>query len=1003
MSGIIPIPTTRISTALITQRLTQQVQNDQIDLFRLQSQISTGQRIFLPSEDAPAALRAIGLQRLLERKGQLESNISSGQVYLAATDTALSEIADALNQIKSSTLGVVGTVSTPEDRVNAIAQIDQTLENLIALANRQIQGRYLFSGSQTSEKPYGYEGTNVVYHGDEAPVRSYSDLGLLFSTNATGQEVFGGISEEVSGTVDLNPEVNADTQLNSLRGGRGLKPNGAISISDGTNTSIIDISNAATIGDVIRLIEENPPTNQAVEVQLTGTGLKLQFAPGSSSGNNIIINEVGNGSTARELGILQEQSGGITEVVGEDLNPKLLLTTSVEDILGSKARTVIESGTANDNADILLTAGANGIALNGVTVQFVDDALLTALPGVSVGSEVVEYDQNDRAAQAAITFSGANNDLILKANAPGADFNNVRIDVSYTATGGVPTANYDTANKILSINLESNGNSDANDVITAIDNLLGNPFTASLDTSLEISNDGTGTIASVSQSGFANTGNSGGAAKTLYVRIDPGDSSANDVVNAINAEGTFTAEIDPSDTSSTLFAGTGKVVLNSSVAPTSGGAGAAFDQNSGIRVTNGGETYDLKFSTAETVEDILNTINAAGAGLVAEINADGSGINVRSRLSGNPLQIGEVNGGLTATQLGLRTFNSSTKLSDLNYGVGVPTGDGFDLPTADGDDLTISTIDNQQFKVDLNGSTSINDVVTAINNVTGGSVTASAVSTGNVTVVQLVDNSVSGTEKFTITQEAGSLAAQYLGLVPNDGATQNVSNSATVVGSDSRYTDLTITAKDGQTYSVDLSAATTVGEAIAEINKINPDINSPEVLARLAASGNGIELVDSTGGSAAQLTVTAREGSQAAEFLGLVPKGQTTNATSSVVLTGDDRNYLETESVFNTLLSLRKALENDDLPAIERAAEHIDVDISRVTSSRAEVGARGRGLDLSLSSLQEEVIQLKGTLSEEIDVDLVAAISEFTARQTALQASLQVSANLMKLSLLDFI
>ena len=106
MSGLVPIPNTRVSGLLGRQRLLHQLQGDQLDLFRLQEQISTGRRINLPSDDAPAALRAVTLQRLLERKNQLGSNLEAGQSFLAATDTALNDVAGLLGDIRGATLGV---------------------------------------------------------------------------------------------------------------------------------------------------------------------------------------------------------------------------------------------------------------------------------------------------------------------------------------------------------------------------------------------------------------------------------------------------------------------------------------------------------------------------------------------------------------------------------------------------------------------------------------------------------------------------------------------------------------------------------------------------------------------------------------------------------------------------------------------------------------------------------------------------------------------------------
>ena len=342
MAGVIPIPSSRVSGYLLRTRLTQQFQKDQLDLFRLQEQIATGQRIVLPSDDAPAALRAISLRRLIERKEQITSNVRIGQQYLAASDTALQDVATQLANLKGSTLGVAGTITSEEQRQTALEEINGYLENLVNIANRQYQGRYLFSGSLTSQQPYSLVDGNVVYNGDAGQVQNYSDFGVLFSSSISGQEVFGGTSAQVEGTVDLNPQLGLNTSLSSLRQGRGIASNGALQISDGTNISIVDISGARTIGDVVRQIQENPPTGREVKVSVTPTGLTLQIT-GGPSGANLSVQEVGNGTAARELGILNIAGVGTSPLAGEDLDPQLLKTTRLEDLLGAKARTTIQS------------------------------------------------------------------------------------------------------------------------------------------------------------------------------------------------------------------------------------------------------------------------------------------------------------------------------------------------------------------------------------------------------------------------------------------------------------------------------------------------------------------------------------------------------------------------------------------------------------------------------------------------------------------------------------
>ena len=86
-----------------------------------------------------------------------------------------------------------------------------------------------------------------------------------------------------------------------------------------------------------------------------------------------------------------------------------------------------------------------------------------------------------------------------------------------------------------------------------------------------------------------------------------------------------------------------------------------------------------------------------------------------------------------------------------------------------------------------------------------------------------------------------------------------------------------------------------------------------------------------------------------------------------------------------------------------RAIDRLDTDLTRVNFARAEIGSRLQGLDVIKTRLEDENVQLQTALSAEIDVDLIEAISQLTARQYALQASLQTAANILNLSLLDYI
>src|SRR5262245_26818815 len=100
MAGFYPVPSTRSTNLLAQTRLIQQLHFDQLDLQRLQNQISTGRRIAVPGEDVGAAERAQTLQRILEQKAQAKTNVQAAQSYLDATDTSLSSVAKLLTDVR---------------------------------------------------------------------------------------------------------------------------------------------------------------------------------------------------------------------------------------------------------------------------------------------------------------------------------------------------------------------------------------------------------------------------------------------------------------------------------------------------------------------------------------------------------------------------------------------------------------------------------------------------------------------------------------------------------------------------------------------------------------------------------------------------------------------------------------------------------------------------------------------------------------------------------------
>lgn len=172
---------------------------------------------------------------------------------------------------------------------------------------------------------------------------------------------------------------------------------------------------------------------------------------------------------------------------------------------------------------------------------------------------------------------------------------------------------------------------------------------------------------------------------------------------------------------------------------------------SGLVITNGPATATISYAGPLTVEDLINKINNAGVEVHAKINDAGTGIDIVNLVQGTDMTIGE-NGGNTATQLGIRTMSPADQLTTLNDGKGVRTQPGADF--------TVTRRDGTSFTVDIDGLTTVNDVIGAINTAAGSTMAAFA-GTGNGIV--LTDATV-GATPFRVTSLNFSDAAADLGI-----------------------------------------------------------------------------------------------------------------------------------------------------------------------------------------------------------------------------------------------
>jgi flagellar hook-associated protein 3 FlgL len=746
-----PLSIGRVSMQMQGALLLTTLQNSQVNLLKVQQQISTGDKLNLGSDDPGATLNIQSLKRQMSVNDNFSENLTFATGFLGQADSSLGNLNDLITQAKSIASSQVGSVVTSDERAAQAEVVSSLLDRALTLGNQRYQGLAIFGGQNGVDDPFNSVGGGYKYSGTTGEQGILTPSGTTLNYTINGDDAFGAVSSEGVGYKTLTPALTGGTLLSNVAGakGNGVTP-GTVGVTVGTTTVDVDLSSAATIGDVTRIINAAlTGAGSDARVQRNGTSLEVV----GDTTQDVSFSDVGQGHTAGDLGLSGFTTGAGTTVTGNSLSPRVTATTS-------------------------LNALRNG--------------------------------------------------------------------------AGIDTA--------------------------------------------------------------------------------------------------------------------------------------------GITISNGANSATISVNPVGTVEDLLNAINNSGTNVRAEINAEGTGINVFNPLSGTELRIGE-NGGNTAEQLGIRSFNPTTKLADFNNGTGVtPIAGTLKGPTGA---IVVTRTDGTQFNVTVDGIKTPAQLAAAINGATGNStVTAALSTTGNG--ITLTDTT-GGSQNLTVAAGANFVSnGSDLGIL-KAGTGGTLSGGNVTLTTD----DFRITRRDGTSFTVSLGGSpgvSTVQDVLDRINNADGNTDpTTQVTAALNGTGNGISLTDGSSG-AGTLTVTALNASEAAGQLGIAKA-----ATSPGVINGDDNDPLVPQGVFSSLTLLRDSLLKNDTAGIARAAALLEKDGARAIKARGIAGAKAKDVTARKDDMTDEQTQLKSALSMLADTDFTEAATKFQQIQTAYQASLQVAQTAQNTSLLDFL
>jgi flagellar hook-associated protein 3 FlgL len=210
----------RITTSMVQRNVLADLNRVSARLTQMQMKSASGKEISRPSDDPFHAAQAMSMRGSLEATKQYQRNVQEAQGWADMTEDAFDDITTNARQARDLLVQASTDSADPTARKSIAAEMGQLIEAIKQGASKSYRGSYLFSGTETSTRPYA-AGADDTYHGDDAGlnpaipgiVREIGP-GITMTINTVGREILGDGQSAADGKL-LNVLRDAVDHLNA--------------------------------------------------------------------------------------------------------------------------------------------------------------------------------------------------------------------------------------------------------------------------------------------------------------------------------------------------------------------------------------------------------------------------------------------------------------------------------------------------------------------------------------------------------------------------------------------------------------------------------------------------------------------------------------------------------------------------------------------------------------------------------------------------------------------
>lgn len=182
----------RISHQMLHQNSMNHVSQNMSRLNKAYNDASTGKQIHKPSDDPHGVAKAMELKSAISRNEQYERNTGEANLLLDETDQTISSMVNVMHRVRELAVhGNNGTLND-EDRNIIAVEVEELTEQLRQFANTQVNGNFLFNGTDSKNAPYAEKNSHETADFGEVKLKAFNIAdGMTLEVGVKAGDLFG--------------------------------------------------------------------------------------------------------------------------------------------------------------------------------------------------------------------------------------------------------------------------------------------------------------------------------------------------------------------------------------------------------------------------------------------------------------------------------------------------------------------------------------------------------------------------------------------------------------------------------------------------------------------------------------------------------------------------------------------------------------------------------------------------------------------------------------------